>query len=123
MITEELKTLVADEAQHLRTFATKEERERLDFSNLHPANDKRCIYGQMCRGCFTDRATELVAQCAKPFSKFLTDYEPVPEEEGWVNKYSTRLYFSPIEYYIIQKGANNENLINYLKGETDQLDL
>ena len=119
--TENLKELVREEAAKLREFATVEERGRLDFSKLDPGDSELCIYGQMdSSGCFGIRAIELLNLCAKPYSRRLYALYAVDEQ---VFERSIRRHFSPIEFYIAQSYAKNAELISYLKGETDILEL
>ncbi|KAB2913959.1 MAG: hypothetical protein F9K23_15945 [Bacteroidetes bacterium] len=127
MITEELKALVREEANNLKLHATPEELQNLDFEILYPSKPGLCIYGQMTHDCASPRAVELLNLCAKPFSNDVQVFE---------TPYSDHLFpprkgafgldfapFSPIEFYICQEGAKNTELIAYLKGETNNLEL
>lgn len=67
MITQKLKELVVDEALKLRKYATKEEKERLDFETMI-CTETGCIYGQMTGNCYSERALLLKSKCAKPYS-------------------------------------------------------
>jgi hypothetical protein len=120
MITDELKALVKQEADNLKKFASEEELGRLDFSKMNPDLSKMCIYGQMNYSCYSDRATELLNLCAMPYSD---DIDRNLQSRSASFKDSRFRAFSPIEFYISQKDAKNENLINYLKGVTNTLDL
>lgn len=125
MITTELKELVKQEADLLKQYATKEELAELDFSELFPTQINLCIYGQMTGFCFSTRATELIKKCAKPFSKDPQTYDSLVDGsfKNAQSGYGGRLDYTAIEFYICQDGAKNANLIAYLKGETQNLEL
>jgi len=118
--TESLKQLVRDEAARLREFATVEERGRLDIKKLDWGDSKICFYGLLTGNCFSERARELLNLCAVPFSFTLTEYIE-PKHASF--RHPNARDFSPIEFYICQRYAKNAELIAYLKGETDTLDL
>ncbi len=144
---------VKAEAKALRQHATKEELGRLNFEKLESRNFERCIYGQSTGNCFGNRAAELIFKCCPRYFKAEADTElgeEVPIEtsskkyessfreyvngekpvgvnsaEGLYqnrNRTST-LHYSAIEAYIMYPFARNENLISYLRGETDDLNL
>lgn len=118
MITKKLKKLVLKEADNLKKFATVAERSNLNFDRLRPNNASHCIYGQMTGRCYTKRAEELLNQCTVPYKDV---YDVKKRTKDKTFKDGVFRAFSPIEMYILEQGAKNENLINYLKGETDQL--
>lgn len=137
---EQLKEDVKKEAEALRVHATQEERERLDIEMLDPSSSTECIYGLMTDSCFSKRAALLINQCCKRFftNSVLPDsceeyssmdkvqkaergqivYEFVKGRTG-----AGMTYYSAIEAYILLPEAKNANLIAYLKGETDTLEL
>ena len=128
MIAEELKQLGKEEAKKLKQHATKEELQNLSFSLLDPATSDNCIYGMMTGNCFNERATQLLNMCAKPYANdiFLdeeTDTFTPAARQSMVFTSKGRKVFSPIEVYIMQRKAKQRNLIDYLKGETDTLEL
>lgn len=123
----ELKKLVKDEADKLKQFATADELVKLDFDQLSPRDMTRCIYGQIAGVCFNERAVELLNKCAKPLIDDYGDYFDgidlrLTERPERFDNHDER-WFSPIEVYITQREANNENLIQYLRGEVEDLDL
>ena len=124
-----LYPLVLQEAKNLKRKAIKKEKENLNFSKLKPNNWKFCVYGQMTGDCFNKRAKELIDSCAKrvyipncatrkEIRNAIVNGKPNPEK-------SRMHYFSPIEVFIQQlgnkKNGNNEALIDYLKGKTEEL--
>lgn len=136
---EDLKADVKKEAEALRVHATKEERERLDISILRPENMSRCIYGQMTGNCFNPRAATLIDKCAVKYFRDgvigvlelhgferIHDYVNGSTVEDFITS-RTRMrgavHFSAIEAYILLPEARNANLIAYLRGETETLDL
>lgn len=127
MITEQLKELVREEARNLREKATKEELGRLDFDTLNPMSERRCIYGQVTGSCISKRAVELIQNCCNKVvsanGKGSDVSDAALDFEG-LNLFNSRFsYWSPIELYIGRDGAKNANLIAYLKGEIDTLEL
>lgn len=117
-ITPKLKDLVRQEADNLKIHATPEEIADLDFDNLMPEDTHNCIYGQMTGDCFDKRAVELLNLCAIPYSSSNQSWIPCDSEFKTDGR-----AFSAIEVYITQYNAKNENLIAYLRGETNTLDL
>lgn len=114
---EQLKEDVKKEAEALRVHATGEERAELDMELLDPNHTCKCVYGLMCGECDNDRAIELIEHCAPTLFKLDGDNIIPSDRSSIVNRWS------PIELYIKQDEANNANLIAYLKGETDTLEL
>lgn len=132
---------VRAEADALKEHATADELARLDSSELDPSAFEGCIYGQMTGDCTSLRASELIFACCKRYvhnKGIVGSFERVSE---YVNgetiegvdsaialknardKNACLEYLSSIESYIMLEDANNENLIAYLKGETDTLGL
>lgn len=135
---DQLKDDVRKEAEALKVHATKEERERLDIDDIDPADQRKCIYGGMTGHCDSSRAIELISKCA---CKYVADnglnYIPI---EGFsriqnhvngtkvtdlagMRHGSDTAHYSDIEAYILLPEAKNANLIAFLKGETDNLEL
>lgn len=115
---EDLKADVAKEAAALRVHATEEERGRLDFLSLNPTDMAMCIYGQMTGDCDSHRASRLIKNCTSIFID--NNSEGL---EMYLAKEFRDYHWSPIEYYILLPEARNANLIAYLRGETDTLQL
>lgn len=115
---DQLKEDVKKEAEALRVHATREEREKLDLKAMIPTHPERCYYGLMTGECDSARASELIQKCTTVFLNFTHQENEVEVSEGF-KKYK----MSPIEYYIGLPEAKNANLIAYLRGETETLDL
>lgn len=127
---DQLIKLVKEEATKLRIHAIQQEKNNLDFSNLCSRDVNSCIYGQMTGNCFSDRATELLILCAKPFTSHQNFFNPVNKR-----KFSSKIrntdeskcdfiLYSPIEFFIAQyenQSINNELLIDFIKGKTETL--
>jgi hypothetical protein len=114
-----LKEDVRKEAEALRVHATKEERERLDIETMIPYHCKKDIYGQMTGEFDSARATELKQKCAAVFvDGDVQDFKAIGIHECF-----TDFSWSPIEYYELCAEAKNANLIAYLRGETETLEL
>ncbi len=113
MITERLEQLVNEEALNLKKYATKEEIEKLDFTKLDPQDHRLCIYGQMTGHCANKRSIELQNKCTTPYSQDTESIHP-PSRSNFVNIVLGKEW-SPIEFYICQKGAKIEELINLIK--------
>src|SRR5687767_8745177 len=135
---EQLKEDVRKEAEALKIHATKEERERLDFSALNSTSVTNCIYGQMTGHCDSERSLYLIGKCA---ARYTRDYSlGLIYEEGFsrisnhingtevcnLNKKRPTVFdtedishYSMIEAYILLPEANNASLIAFLRGETE----
>ncbi len=117
MITTRLKNEVLAEAAKLRQYATAEERSRLN-NLLNPLDANRCIYGLMTGSCYSERANVLLRLCAVPYSVDLTEY--IRPYREWSSGQSIRS-FSAIEYYTAQFENPNLALIEYLRGDRNEL--
>lgn len=115
---EQLKDDVRKEAENLRVHATSEELGRLDIETLNPNSSTRCIYGQMTFECDSPRAIELITKCTKTYIEASSDLNRMR-----LNVKFAEFRWSPIEFYILRDEANNANLIAYLRGETENLEL
>jgi hypothetical protein len=135
---------VRAEACAIRKHAMPGEIARLSFNNLDPEDQKLCIYGQMTGNCFSQRAAEIIFACCpryfnsenfRRFTPRTSDYaikaangskiDGVNDSFGLYidrDKWSS-FHFSAVEMYIMMDGAKNAELIAYLKGETDTLEL
>lgn len=141
---DQLKDDVRKEAEALRVYATKEELANLDFENLEPDTKDSCIYGQLTGGCYSKRAATLIHSCAHRYfhadvvEENVLDLTEVTIDsvikyakgtrvknfvKERVNVFSENTHYSAIEAYILLPEANNANLIAFLKGETDNLEL
>jgi len=118
-MNEKLKEEAVKEATALKQHATKNELKKLNFQTLDPGERHNCIYGQMTGDCHSARALTLLNLCAIPFSSTIITYRMTVE-----SSFSDDIYFrsfSPIEFYISQKGANAEVLIQFLKGDKETI--
>jgi|ERR1044072_387937 hypothetical protein len=139
---EQLKEDVRKEAEALKIHATKEERDRLCLSELNPTGVKACIYGLMTGHCDSPRSLELIQQCTARYVRcsalalisqdgFKTIYSNVNGVTvSNLNKKRPTIFdtedishYSMIEAYILLPDANNANLISFLRGETETLEL
>lgn len=128
MIGKSLVKAVHKEAAELFKNAAQEEKDRLDFEGFNPNRGTNCIYGQMAHECRSARAIELLTECAPFAIKTESQRDDVACRLTHEAKefYAKTFYcdrWSPIEVYIAQDGADNAQLIAYLKGECDTLDL
>ena len=148
MLKSEFLEEVAKEARALKENATKKELSRLNLKVLDPIDPEACIYGQMTGGCANSRSKYLISVCCtKMTDSGYGDINPVDlYDEGrnrWVDirphingetdinrmfpdlSPNTRVYsyLSMIETYICMKDAKNKNLIEFLKGEREDLSL
>lgn len=135
---EQLKEDVKKEAEALRVHATSEELGRLDFEQLDAEDMYKCIYGQMTGYCNSDRGVHLIETCAIRYIKdgdlTYVSRDGFERIQKYVNGATvTNLYhnrncdidvhYSAIEAYILLPEAKNANLIAYLRGETEILEL
>ncbi len=136
---EQLKEDVRKEAEALKVHATKKELVRLDISKLRPDNMSRCVYGLMTGNCYNERAAILINNCAIRYfrdgvisSLEINGFQGIHEfiNGSTVDDFVTSrrnmekaVHFSAIEAYILLPEANNANLIAFLRGETETLEL
>jgi hypothetical protein len=137
---EQLKEDVRKEAEALKIHATKEELSKLDIASFDANCNDTCIYGLIARTCTTARAHELISKCCKvliengrflPRSKGvdsirlapMVDSETLNEARTIGGGMTNLKYLSTIEAYIMLPEANNANLIAFLRGETESLEL
>lgn len=130
---------VRKEAENLRVHATKEERERLSTEILNGQDPANCIYGLCTGSCVSARAHELLTLCCPvyidnvqydPYEDSFESTLAVSDKVGTLESVRftaenyTRIYWiSPIEAYIMLPFAKEANLIAYLRGETETLEL
>ena len=135
-IDQVLIDLVKEEAAKLREALKPEESARLDFDNLQPNNINNCIYGQATGSCNSTRATKLIIKCCsltydgKGVQIFKSKLNGAPNKEiifpskGISYFEPKRFHFSPIEVFIYRASqTKNKKLIQYLRKETDTLDI
>lgn len=149
---EQLKEDVRKEAEALRVHATKEELAKLDITTFDPVIYDSCIYGQLAESCFSKRAAYLIFNCCRRYFKSQIDDSEdgleTMEEHARVGRVLelvngetvkginnaedlathrggvlNMFHYSAIEAYIITPQARNANLIAYLRGETETLEL
>lgn len=128
---------VKKEAANLKKHATKEELSLLDLTTFNAVNPSHCIYGQMTRHCYSERANELIVLCCEKIYQMPQDendntgidsYKLISGESAGELKRideSRSSYHSPIELFIMHdeniENGNNNRLIDYLKGHTEKL--
>lgn len=125
------KQFLADvriEADAIKANATKNELNKLSSISLDWDRKDACVYGLMTGYCRNERAIELITQCCKKFihtvgSRFSlkTILENANGETAELQKETHIKFVSSIEAYISLPQAENENLIAYIKGESDKL--
>lgn len=124
---------VRHEIDMLKKHATVSEIDRLYFEELTPESSTECIYGQMTGNCKSFRASQLIDLCCKRVvrnSGSLNSFKTIlPVVNGIYNKSEFQKnrrsldFFSSLEAYIMADKAKNEDVIAYIKGETDILTL
>lgn len=126
-----LKELVIKEAQNLRKFAYKSELARLSAEHIDAEHSEKCVYGQMTGDCFSNRANNLIIKCCEKVYKVVNRFE----DENYIQKAKlngaphkvqgtdrNHTYYSPIEKALItMTNKQKQELVNYLKGETETL--
>lgn len=139
---------VMHEIEMIKLHADQEEKNRLDFGSFNPEYATDCIYGQMTGSCRSARAKKLMElSCIRVmdidnsnFTRGISieddDFQINGEYTGqtWGESYISGSegtfrwgrdfrYLSALEGYIFSKEAKNEEIIKYLKGEIDTLEL
>lgn len=120
MIEIKLREAVLKEAKLLKKNATEQQLDALDFKILNGSNTTLCIYGQMTGCCFSPEAHNLILKCAVPWSDDLLSCKVREKPKNGLENRASRS-FTAIEHYICRKGANNKDLIYYLKGKRKKL--
>jgi hypothetical protein len=137
---EQLKEDVRKEAEALKVHATPEELGRLNVEDFSRSGRHSCIYGLATFDCHSVRAAFLIKKCTPRFfrnNRFteirLEGFEGVVKRangkhvKGFVESRTRgeleERHFSAIEAYILLPEANNANLISFLRGETETLEL
>jgi hypothetical protein len=105
---DQLKEDVRKEAEALRVHATEEERGRLNAMTIVPYGNKNDMYSQMTGEFDSSRAIELKQKCAVAIGS---------------HECFAKFSWTPIEFYALSSEARNANLIAFLRGETDNLEL
>jgi len=130
---------VRTEVESLKQNATPEEVARLNIEDFNPMNMSKCIYGQMTGSCENKRAKELMDKaCVRVTRDDSRKFENKSFDEvaGKINGEYTQQtwkprgwhdrdydYLSMVEAYIFLKGSSPKNIMDYLKGEVDTLEL
>lgn len=132
---------VRTEVEGLKANATQEEISKLNIQFFNPDNKFACIYGQMTGNCSSKRAKELMdASCVrvtklsdnvdeKTFDAVADKINGNYTSQTWGTTWFDGTYIrnfdhlSMIELYIFLKGASPKNIMDYLKGEVETLEL
>jgi hypothetical protein len=144
-MTEKRKQFLKDvehEILSLRQNATDKEKEGLDFRLFNPILPQKCIYGQMCGNCETDRARELmllscvrVMELGNGVSSYIPSMEGIDDDYFVINGNNANLtwvksngmlirdyhHMSALEAYIQLPNSPNEHILKFIKGEVDEL--
>jgi hypothetical protein len=131
---------VRTEVEALKANATQEEVGKLDIETFNPMKMDKCIYGQMTGSCENERAKKLMDKACvrvtnnkdsrtfenKNFDDVSDNINGVYKRQTWVptgwheRDYG---YLSMVETYIFLSGSNPKNIMDYLKGEVETLEL
>ena len=136
---------VRHEIESLRKNATEQEKDNLDFRTFYPNNFENCIYGQMTGDCRSPRAKELMDKSCvrvmdielfgnvygsnyedKAFNvngKYKSEKSWVDDDTEYYNRNRQMNYLSVLEGYILLKNAKSENILAYIKGQINNLEL
>lgn len=134
---EEFLADVRAEVEALKRHAFKTEIKRLNLSFFNPSSMYNCIYGQMTGSCKNNRAKKLMGLACKrvahhgaekyekaKFNKVSKYINGEYKAQMWLPNSGRNFdYLSLLETYILLKGAKPENIIKYLKGVVDELEL
>lgn len=131
---------VRTEVEALKANATPYEVGKLNIETFDADSQALCIYGQMTGSCSSFRAKQLMdASCVRVTSsssfidnkyfedvaeKINGDYTGQTWEDDWGDAYHRAFsYLSMVEMYIFLKGSSPKNIMKYLKGEVETLEL
>lgn len=108
------------EANNIRHHASKKEKDKLLLNILKPSSRTNCIYSLMCEHYISKRCIELLNSCCEPYSSNYMEYNK-PKNKSFTQDIDRD--YSAIEFYSSQKGANNKDLIEYIKGNINSIEL
>jgi len=140
----EFLKLVGKEIDNILKYMPLMNRLRLNFVTFNPFGVGGCIYGMAYGDCHSDVAVEMIRKCTpivvkgignsetyydKPstpkdtFSDIKRNINGKPTKSNITSTTDTSLarHFSVLENYISLKGAKNEGVIKYLRGESKEL--
>ncbi len=107
-----------EEAKKIKEHARHEEKGKLSKDRFNPYEEEDCIYGMMAFSCFSERAMELVSMCSNGALYTRAARPSRIARRGWGYFWITAFEMSLL--YISTENRNN--LIAYLKGETEHLE-
>lgn len=134
---------VRHEIEMLREHTTEAEKSKLDFHLFNPHFKSKCIYGQLTGSCESVRAKELMDKCCIKVmnlkESYFLAYSPSVDDERFVinGKYDGQTwgnyfdglfirsysYMSALEAYIFTDNCDAKDVMDYIKGEIDNLEL
>lgn len=146
MKKKEFIAAVEHEIKALKELAKPSELNQLNFNSFSYDSPESCIYGQLTGSCTSKRAKELMDQACiivtngekmlgvhdleqKSFLSIRKYINGENTGQGWNDeggstfKSRSYSYLSALEAYIALKGAKNENIIKFLRGEISELKL
>jgi len=117
--------MVRHEVEQLKIHLTDEQKGKLDKATFKPTHSEHCVYGQITGDCFSHEAAKLVDACAVSIGVAdcpldVKSFDLPPSERGFFDGYAP-IGFTPLEKYIY--GSPKHNILEYLKGEADTLQL
>lgn len=104
--------LLRDEIKHVKKNSTKEELNKLNYTNFRGDNDANCIYGQLYGNASSKRAIEVKSE----FNTFASDFSNL--EEFLFDLGPSRNFTRSSKYYTVI-----EHIFNYLQGKVKNLNL
>lgn len=108
-----MKEQAYEEARLLAIHATKKEKKRLVAVTVIPSHYAKCIYGRMTGDCFSERAHELISECAKaPFYASI-EYTTTRNMTNVLD--SDLRYFTAIEVVIYRNPELIPELVKIIK--------
>jgi len=130
---------VREEIENIKKHATIRQIGKLDFDSFDASEPALCIYGQMTGNCFNMPAFKLIKKCCVRyhledgscgynFSRIKnyingTKQKPLSECDRKYNDRIHNRHYSALEAYITFGEAKNEEVLAYIKGETETLEL
>lgn len=114
MKAEDFLLEVIKEVEHLRDNATQDEKDRLNFDSFDFTNSNRCIYGLMTGHCSSERAKEL-------YPKNIRGLNLHCDIENGTNFTCLERYLFIVATSDYRKSKMHENIIDYIKGESDMI--
>lgn len=123
MTREELNAMTLEELVTIKANARAEEIKRLNFETFSNVVSNACIYGQMTGSCISMRARQIYPKIFRHLNiEYTYGIQKVSSMES--QNFEPGDSFTPLEkYLLLVDEAQHKEVIKYLKGEVETIEL